>query len=342
MRRLRKARSSSALRLALRTASALVSLAWAPNRVAVALAGAPGRVTEIPKFGSNPGALEMFVYAPPGRLPPGAPLIVVLHGCGQDAAGFAENAGWMALARTIGAALVLPQQVSDNNRGRCFNWYRSTDVRRGSGEVMSIRQMVRSASALFGSDRRRVYVVGLSAGGAMAVALLAAYPTVFAAGAVVAGLALGTASGPLQALSRMHRADTGRSRTALADAVRTAAPPSRSRTWPRLSIWQGEGDRTVDPAHADILAAQWSAVNGLGPAPLTDVVPTPGVRHRLWGPPRRPAVELWTIAGLGHGFPIEAKSRSGARPGPWVLDAGVPATTHIARFWGLGAPDSGF
>ncbi|HEV2673885.1 MAG TPA: PHB depolymerase family esterase [Aliidongia sp.] len=332
---MRKTQSSLGLRLAMRTASALVSLAWAPSRVAVALVGAPGRVTEVPKFGSNPGALKMFVYRPPGRLAAGAPLIVVLHGCGQDAAAFAENAGWLALAQALGAALVLPQQSTENNRGRCFNWFRPSDTRRGGGETLSIRQMVRTATTLFESDRRRVYVVGLSAGAALAVALLAAYPTVFAGGAAAAGVALGTAGGPFEALSRLRRANGHRSRDMLASVVRAAGPASRSRTWPRLSIWQGEGDRTVDPAHGEILAAQWSAVNGLDPLPRADTQPMPGVHHRVWGTARRNSVELWTIADMGHGFPVDAKTPGCGRPGPWVLDAGIPAARHIARFWGL-------
>ncbi|MDB5360398.1 MAG: hypothetical protein JWO51_1695 [Rhodospirillales bacterium] len=341
VKRLRRARSSAGWRLAATASSALLSLAWTPSRLATTTwAGSSGRISEIAKFGSNPGALRMFVYAPPEPLPLRAPLIVVLHGCGQDAAGFAENAGWLALARRIGAALVLPEQVAANNRGRCFNWYQPADVKRGGGELLSIRQMVRTASKLFGSDPRRVFVAGLSAGGAMAVALLAAYPTVFAAGAVSAGMALGTATGSLQALARMRRADPGRSRTALADAVRRAAPVSQSRIWPRLSIWHGAGDRTVDPVNAEMLAAQWSAVNGLAPPPLADTEPAPGLRRRLWGTARRASVELWTLAEMGHGFPVDAKAPGGGRPGPWVLDAGVPAVTHIARFWGLSPSDS--
>src|SRR3954468_17161927 len=132
---------------------------------------------------------------------------------------------------------------------------------------MSIRQMVSVATKRFGSDRPRVFVVGLSAGGAMAVALLAAYPAVFAAGAVVAGMPVGTASSPAMALLRMHRADPYRSRTALAGAVRTAAPARRTRPRPRLSIWQGGRDRTVDPANAEALAVQWTALHGFDPPP---------------------------------------------------------------------------
>jgi len=285
-------------------------------------------------FGSNPGALRMLVYAPDG-LPSGRPLVIVLHGCGQDAAAFAADAGWIALAQRCQMALLLPQQSFENNRGRCFNWFRPDDVRRGSGEALSIRQMIRCATKRFGSDPRQVYVAGFSAGGGMAAALLAAYPAVFAAGAIVAGMPVGAARTPVGAVLAMRRADRGRSRGALADDVRGAASSRSRRAWPRVSIWQGDRDRTVDPGNAEALAAQWSELHGYGPAPTTDVAAS-GVRRRAWGRPNRPAaVDLWTLAHVGHGFPVEAGRAAGGRAGAWVVDAGLCAAQHIAAFWGL-------
>jgi feruloyl esterase len=279
----------------------------------------------------------MLVYAP-ARLPPDAPLIVVLHGCQQDAAGFAADAGWLALARRLRCALVLPEQTTENNRGRCFNWHRPVDARRGDGEAKSIRQMVSVATRRFRSDRRRVFVVGLSAGGAMAVALLAAYPATFAAGAAVAGMPVGSASSSAMALLRMHRADPHRSRTALAAAIQVAVPARSARSWPRLSIWQGGRDRTVNPANAEALAAQWTALHGLDASPSTETTPAPGILRRAWGRPGRPAVELWTIAGMGHGFPVDPRRVDGECEAPWVVDAGLSAARHIAAFWGIDPP----
>lgn len=299
-----------------------------------------GRVSEIPSFGSNPGGLRMLAYVPGLAAPPGQPLIIVLHGCRQDAGSFARDAGWLALADRLRIPLVLPEQVIANNRHRCFNWYRPGDVGRGGGEALSIRQMVRAATKHFASDRRRVFIVGLSAGGAMSVAMLAAYPTVFAGGAAVAGLAAGVASTGPMALLRMLRADPYRSRAGLVAAVLAHAPakvrPARTRrTWPRLSIWHGDQDRSVNPANAEVLAAQWTGLHGLDPDPTTDAGIAPGVRRRAWGRPGRPAVELWTIAGMGHGFPVDAGVVGGGRPGPWVLDAGLAGARHIAAFWGI-------
>ena len=149
----------------------------------------------------------------------------------------------------------------------------------------------------------------------MTAALLAAYPDVFAAGAVVAGLPVGAASSASEALARMAEAAPDRSPAAWADQVRRAAPAGYAGPWPRVSIWVGEDDRVVDPANGGLLAGQWSTVHDLGPInPAT--VEFPGARHATWGQTHRPAVELWTLPGVSHVWPDGA-------------------SRHIVRFWGL-------
>ena len=308
-----------------KVATRFMTMGW-PEALAAA-ERSRGAVVEVPHFGSNPGALRMLVYRPARQPQPGLPLIVVLHGCGQDAAGFAGRSGWIALAEELGLPLVLPEQRLVNHRNRCFNWYRPQDVGRGQGEAMSIRQMVRHASAAFGSDRRRVFIVGLSAGGAMAAAMLAAYPAVFAAGAVVAGMPVGAASSSPMALLRMHRADPFSTRLGLAALVRARTAPRGRQPWPRLSIWQGGQDRTVDPENAEIIAAQWAALHGCAEEPSSEAAHGAVARRRVWLLRGAPAVELWTLAELGHGFPI---GRGMGSPAPWVLDAGLSAVRHIA------------
>ena len=329
--RLRKSTVRSAVRL---TKTAL-TLGWKAMRTPITSANGAGRIVEIADFGSNPGALRMHVFAPTRPLPRGAALIVVLHGCGQQADAFAIDAGWRALAENIGAALLLPEQTAGNNPGRCFNWFRPADTRRGAGEAMSIRQMVRVAIDRFGSDRKRIFIVGLSAGGAMAASMLAAYPAVFAAGAVVAGMPVGAADSQLQALRRMRRADAFRGRQALATAVRAASPARGKASWPRLSIWQGGRDRTIDPANADVLAAQWISLHGLDAISGSEMTVAPGITRQRWGRATRPAVELWTIARMGHGFPVDPSVPGGGREGVNVLDAGVAGASAIAAFWGI-------
>src|SRR5579859_4411372 len=227
-------------------------------------AAPPGvRLNEVVAFGPNPGALRMLTYAPPG-LRAGAPLVVVLHGCGQSAEDFAAGAGWIDLADRCGFALLCPEQNRANNRGGCFNWFRPADVRREGGEAASIRQMVEHFLVQARLDRRRVFVVGLSAGGSMALAMLATAPDVFAAGAVIAGVAYGAASNPGKAMLAMTLG-TPRSTGSLADAIRRAS--RHAGPWPRLSIWQGGADRTVAPANAQQIVAQWLDLQGLARTP---------------------------------------------------------------------------
>jgi feruloyl esterase len=272
---------------------------------------------EVEGFGSNPGRLRMLVHLPtdPPRLD--APLIVLLHGCGQSAASFAAEGGWTALANRLAVPLVLPVQSEDNNQGRCFNWFRPMHTSRGHGEALSIRQMVSNAIQRFGSDPGQVFIAGLSAGGAMTAALLASYPEVFAAGAVCAGLPVGAANGLSEALRRMAEAGPIRSPEGWADEVRRAAPIGFRGPWPRLSIWHGAADRVVDPDNARLLAAQWATLHGIGPEP-TETKQLGGIRHDQWLAQGKTVVELRNLDALGHN---------------WPPDAAEP----ITRFWNIAA-----
>ena len=283
-------------------------------------------------FGPNPGALQMRLYLPP-TLSAAAPLVVVLHGCGQTASGYASGAGWLTLADRYGFALLCAEQTRSNNANLCFNWFEADDVIRGRGEAASVAQMVRFAVARHGLDPVRVFVTGLSAGGAMTAAVLATYPEVFAAGAILAGLPYGVASGLHQAMQAMRRMPD-LSAKAWGDKVRAGAPsPTR---WPRLSIWHGEADATVTPAAADALVRQWCDVHGLREE-SHELTTREGDAHRSW---RRPggdvAVEFHLVSGLAHGTPIAASGEDGCgSPGPWILEAGLSSSLHIVRFWGI-------
>jgi poly(hydroxyalkanoate) depolymerase family esterase len=319
------------LRTALQAASAMLVPPGVRDLIPhdIAASGA-GELITIPDFGANPGDLAMLAYVP-ASLRSGAPLVVLLHGCGQEPAAFAAESGWIALADRVGLALVLPTQPEDNHRQRCFNWFRPAHVARGSGEAQSIRAMVTEAVRRFASDTRAVYIAGLSAGGAMAVAMLAAYPDVFAAGASLAGLPVGAASGAASALARMAQAGPdGRSAEAWADQVRHAAPAGYRGPWPRLSIWHGGMDTVVDPANAALLTLQWRAVHGLLAAP--SAVTMHGLaRQEVWGAANRPSVELWTLPALAHAYPVAVDGI----PSATALPAGISATDRIARFWRL-------
>lgn len=271
----------------------------------------------------NPGRLRGLIYLPPDKVAADGPLIVLLHGCGQDAVSFATDAGWTALADRLRVPLLLPEQQDANNRQRCFQWFEPEHVARGRGEAASIAAMVRATVSQFACDRRRVFIAGLSAGGAMAAAMLAAYPDLFAAGAVVAGLPVGTANGTLSALTRMAHGGSVRTPDEWAALARTIAPAGFRGPWPRLSIWHGDSDDVVVPLNGEQLALQWAALNGLPAAPSS----ADGIRA-CWGE----AMELWRLPRLGHAWPIgpDAAASRFAAAGP------IAAAPMIARFWRLG------
>jgi poly(hydroxyalkanoate) depolymerase family esterase len=283
----------------------------------------------IADFGDNPGRLRMQAYVPPAVA--GRPLVVLLHGCGQNPAQFASDSGWIDLADRLHIPLVLPEQADANNAGRCFQWFHPSDTERGKGEAGSIAAMTKAAIKRFDSDPTRVFVVGLSAGGAMAVALLAAYPDLFAAGASVAGLPVGSARSAMQAILRMASAGPQQTPHDWAALVRAAAPPGFNGPWPLLSIWQGQADTTVAPENATLLATQWRALHGLDAPAMAEQVRN-GVTHRTWPDGKQRLVELWSLPLLAHAYPAGTRV---VAPGNFVEQAPVDATTGIARFFGL-------
>jgi feruloyl esterase len=289
-------------------------------------------LTVTSSFGANPGDLRMLSYAP-RDLARGAPMVVVLHGCTQSAQAYAEGAGWMELADRLGLLLLCPEQKSANNFNLCFNWFQPEDTTRGSGEAASIRQMIQHLGAEHGVDSGKVFVTGLSAGGAMASVMLAAYPEVFAGGAIIAGLAYGAAATVQEAFGAMFH---GKSRTpqSWGAMVRNASP--HPRRWPRVAIWQGEADTTVRPSNAAEIAKQWTDVWGLSSGP-DRTVKAGGVDRSVWtAPDGADAVQLNLVLGLGHGAPIAAGGDDGCgRPGPYVLEAAISSSLEALRFWGV-------
>jgi poly(hydroxyalkanoate) depolymerase family esterase len=259
--------------------------------------------------------------------------VVALHGCGQKAASHAASAGWFSLADRMGFVVLAPEQARANNLGRCFNWFNAADIIRGRGEAASIAQMVHVAIKTYQLDPRRIYITGLSAGGAMAVAVLASYPELFAGGAIVAGMPYGIAHSITAAVGAMRRADA-RPGSALAALVRRVLP-AEPRRWPRLSIWQGAADATVAPGNADALARQWASLMGLHETP--DLIEPMGrFTRQVWIAGGRAAIELNLVEGLGHGMALSTtRPCDVGSPAPFMLEAGVSSALEIVRFWGL-------
>jgi poly(hydroxyalkanoate) depolymerase family esterase len=298
--------------------------------------GPAGRLSTLAGFGANPGGLVARTYVPDG-LPAGAPLVVVLHGCTQTAAGYDDSAGWSRLADDAGFAVLYPEQQAANNPNLCFNWFLPGDIGRNAGEALSIRSMIDTMVAAHGLDRGRIFVTGLSAGGAMAGVMLATHPEVFAAGAIIAGLPYGTATTVPQAFDRMR--GTGLpAEGELHRLVRGAS--AHDGPWPRVAIWHGTADQTVAAVNAEAIALQWRATHGLAAA-APGAAGTSG-RHtrQAWhDADGRPAVEVNLVAGMGHGTPLDVGDLG--RTAPFMLDVGVSSTRQIARFFAIDQEGTG-
>lgn len=294
-------------------------------------------LTEVHEFGSNPGALRMFKYVPER---PESALVVVLHGCAQTAADYDLGAGWSTLADRYGFVLLLPQQQPSNNPSKGFNWFLPGDIARGEGETLSVRQMVETMIVAHGIDRRRVFVTGLSAGGAMTSVMLATYPELFAAGAIIAGLPYGTATNVNEAFQSMFQA-RARPAPEWGDLVRAAS--SHPGPWPRLSVWHGGADTVVRPDNADEIVKQWADVHCLDPGP-TRVETVDGYPRQVWrNRSGRDVIELYTIPSMAHGTPLATggSDQHCGIPGAYLLEVGISSSYHIAKFWGLtGRPRS--
>jgi poly(hydroxyalkanoate) depolymerase family esterase len=290
-------------------------------------------LVEIGRFGTNPGNLRMLSFVP-AELQPSPALVVVLHGCGQTAAGYDLGAGWSTLAERFGFALLMPEQQRTNNANVCFNWFNPEDTSRDHGEACSIRQMIARMVADHGIDRHRIFVTGLSAGGAMTSAMLATYPDVFAAGAVIAGLPYGVASNVREALNGMLQSSS-RPAGELGDLVRNAS--AHRGPWPKLSVWHGSADRTVNPGNADEIVKQWLDVHRLPAAPMSEGT-VDGYPHQVWwNEDGETVVESYTITDMAHGTPLglaDNDERYGAE-GAFLIEAGISSSYHIASFFGL-------
>jgi poly(hydroxyalkanoate) depolymerase family esterase len=288
---------------------------------------------EVTGFGDNPGNLRMFAFVPVQLQKPRA-LVVVLHGCGQTAAAYDLGAGWSTLARHYGFALVMPEQQRVNNGNTCFNWFNPEDTARDGGEARSIREMIAHMAEAHRIDPRRVFITGLSAGGGMTSVMLATYPEVFAAGAIIAGLPYGIASNLREALDGMFHSPE-RPERELGDFVRRAS--NHRGPWPKISVWHGSADRTVNPGNASEIVKQWLDLHDLPAVPMAETIVDGYPRQAWWNKDGETLVESYAITDMAHGTPLglaDNDQRYGIE-GAFLIEAGISSSYHIAKFFGL-------
>jgi len=223
---------------------------------------------KISNFGSNPGNLEMFLHLPK-NLNSKRSLVVVLHGCTQNAKSIATQSGWNSLADKHGFTVLYPQQKMLNNPNECFNWFQKKDIDKDNGEVFSIKQMIDFAIDSLKLNRDSVFVYGLSAGAAMGVALMADYPETFQTGAILAGGPFYSAINPMKAFGTLLSPQK-KSGEEWAKPILKQHLDSIKR-FPKLIVIHGKSDQVVNIENSRQLILQWSAIQHISNSP-TDTI----------------------------------------------------------------------
>jgi poly(hydroxyalkanoate) depolymerase family esterase len=266
------------------------------------------------RFSGAAGALDYRLYVPTGRTERRPPLVVMLHGCTQTAEDFAAGTAMNRLAEAHGLLVAYPEQSAAANPNRCWNWFAAEHQARGRGEPEVVASLARAILRERDADPERVYVAGLSAGGAAAAVLGAAYPDLFAAVGVHSGLASGAARDMPSAFAAMRRATPG---------VRVERPV------PAI-VFHGDQDRTVHDGNADAVVAQV-----VGEAPASRRTADRGrsaggrdwTRERWTDPDGRALCERWTLHGGAHAW------SGGDAAGSYTDPSGPDASAEMLRFF---------
>lgn len=272
-------------------------------------------------FANKAGLRDYKLYVPTGYQGQSLPLVVMLHGCTQDPDDFAAGTRMNAAAELKPCFVLYPAQAQHANSGRCWNWFKRSHQKRDRGEPSIIADMTREIIAKYDIDPRRVYVAGLSAGGAMAGVMGAAYPDLYAAVGAHSGLASGAAHDLPSALQAMK----GRVRTSPAVSRRDVTP---------VIVFHGDADTTVHPSNADEILSQClpqDAASASAPKKVVQHGQAPNghsftrtLHHDDAG---RVVAEHWVVHGGAHGW------SGGSREGSHVDPAGPDATREMLRFF---------
>jgi poly(hydroxyalkanoate) depolymerase family esterase len=277
-----------------------------------------GQFTES-SFTAEAGTRSFKLFEPAGFDGRALPLVVMLHGCSQNPDDFAAGTRMNALAQEQGLYVLYPAQAPRSNAHKCWNWFLAGDQRRGQGEPALLAGMTRHVMATHRIDVDRVWVAGLSAGGAMAAILAREYPDLFAAAGVHSGVPPGAAHDVVSAFSAMK------------SGGRNAISPSKAIEAPMI-VFHGDTDSTVHALNGSLLI---DAVLGSAPAQATREMSPAGATGRAFtrtvyapadvaGPSR---AEHWVVHGAGHAWV------GGDAAGSYTESAGPDASREMLRFF---------
>ncbi|VXC35844.1 PHB depolymerase family esterase [Burkholderia sp. 8Y] len=264
------------------------------------------------RYANAAGQREYKLYVPSGYRNEPMPLVVMLHGCTQNADDFAAGTQMNALAESQQCIVAYPVQPQSANASKCWNWFKPSDQERDAGEPSLIAGITREIMATHHVDAKRVYVAGLSAGGAMAAIMAQRYPDLYAAAGVHSGLPAGRAHDLPSALALMRGGD---GKGASPGAVRCP-----------LIVFHGDADATVNYANARRLV---DGMTASGPAHQIAGSVAGTRQHTVQQFESRDGVpaELWTLHGAPHAW------SGGSSRGTYTDPSGPDASAEMLRFF---------
>lgn len=266
---------------------------------------------------------KLYVPSAPGGQ--GLPLVVMLHGCSQSADDFAAGTGMNQRAKNEGFFVLYPEQSHEANPNGCWNWFKPEHQQRSNGEPALLASMAQSVISSYNIDPRRVFIAGLSAGGAMATVMASAYPEMFVAIGVHSGLPIGAVSSMDEALSVMNRGDS----TPTTDEPTPQQAHELAHRYTPIIVFHGDQDSTVHPNNGEqvVRAALGSTLHQVQVEPGTSSNGRRYSRRVYTDPHDQVLAEYWLVHGTGHAW-------SGGSPtGSYTDRHGPDATDEMLRFF---------
>lgn len=291
---------------------------------------------EIVDFGNNKGNLQMYVYKPT-TLKNQLPLVVVLHGCGQTASEIADRSGWKTLADSNGFMVLYPQQKVENNLNNCFNWYNETDISKNDGESDTIKEMIEYAIKNFNIDTSKIFVSGLSAGGAMANVLMANYPNLFNSGAILSGIPFKAATD----LTTGYDAMQGKMEKSTVEWVAAISDNNINYKgqYPKVAIFHGLDDPFVNIKNAELIEMQWKGIHKIetNPTVVSNFNGNGDITKTSYCKNQRLIIVKYEIDNLGHAMAVDPGNEKyqGGSIGKFAVDKNFHTTFWTANFFGL-------
>ena len=282
-------------------------------------------------FSNEAGTRAYKLYIPSRHSEP-RPLIVMLHGCLQTADDFSAGTRMNFVAEESSCFVVYPEQPATANASKCWNWFKQSDQRRGHGEPALIAGITRQVMKDYGIDARRVYIAGLSAGGAAAATMGETYPDLYAAVGVHSGLACGAARDLPSAFAAMRGHGPARGHPGGVHTRRRQALPT--------IVFHGDQDTTVHPRNGTEVIARANTGEHSDASVEREMVSsgrryTRSIQRDAGG---RSVLEQWELHGAGHAW------SGGNLAGSFTDPTGPDATNEMLRFFlehAQSAPHSG-